>query len=173
MPVWPRSPPYVGLVFTCHMFDRQVLRERRDAVPAVRRWAGEGETVSRERGGRRECASQSKKGNESLYLCLSRCVICSRLSKHLQSAGSLGMQRQGRGGRASAVGNLCSAQPLPAPSPSGRVSTYPVPEICGADSDKSRQRAWCVRAQTRTLISTRAHVPSSVRASEPAASLSL
>lgn len=38
-----------------------------------------------------------QRGRESLCLCLSRCVICSRLSKHLQSAGSPGMQRQGRG----------------------------------------------------------------------------
>lgn len=36
-----------------------------------------------------------QRGREGLCLCLSRCVICSRLSKHLQSAGSPGMQRQG------------------------------------------------------------------------------
>lgn len=36
-----------------------------------------------------------QRGREGLCLCLSRCVICLRLSKHLQSAGSPGMQRQG------------------------------------------------------------------------------
>lgn len=36
-----------------------------------------------------------QRGREGPRLCLSRCVICSRLSKHLQSAGSPGMQRQG------------------------------------------------------------------------------
>lgn len=53
---------------------------------------------------------------ESLCLCLSRCVICSRLSKHLQSAGSPGMQRQGRGWEqqpweTAALLNLCRLVP--------------------------------------------------------------
>lgn len=42
--------------------------------------------------------------------------------------------------RAAAVGNRCSPQPLQTRSPSGRVSTQTVPEICGPDSDRSRQQ---------------------------------
>lgn len=57
-----------------------------------------------------------QRGRERLCLCLSRCVICSRLSKHLQSAGSPGMQRQGWGREqqpweTAALLNLCRLVP--------------------------------------------------------------
>ena len=57
-----------------------------------------------------------QRGREGLCLCLSRCVICSRLSKHLQSAGSPGMQRQGWGWEqqpweTAALLNLCRLVP--------------------------------------------------------------
>lgn len=50
--------------------------------------------------------------------------------------------------RAAAVGNRCSPQPLQTRSPSGKVSTQTVPEICGPDSDRSRQQP-----HTHTLTS--------------------
>lgn len=47
---------------------------------------------------------------------------------------------RGRTGAAACVGNHCSPQPLQTRSPSGRLSTQTVPEMCGPDSDRSRQR---------------------------------
>ncbi len=69
--------------------------------------------VSLRRRMKRRGAQREKEG---LCLCLSRCVICSRLSKHLQSAGSPGMQRQGWGWEqqpweTAALLNLCRLVP--------------------------------------------------------------
>ena len=59
--------------------------------------------------------------------------------------------------RAAAVGNRCSPQPLQTRSPSGRVSTQTVPEICVPDSDRSRQQP---HTHTHTHIHTHTHTRS-------------
>lgn len=60
--------------------------------------------------------------------------------------------------RAAAVGNRCSPQPLQTRSPSGRVSTQTVPEMCGPDSDRSRQQS-CTHTlmHTHTRVRSRRH----------------
>lgn len=63
--------------------------------------------------------------------------------------------------RAAAVGNRCSPQPLQTRSPSGRVSTQTVPEICGPDSDRSRQQP---HARTHTHTGVRTHTQASKHA---------
>lgn len=68
---------------------------RRVAAREVDSWFGQVGGVSDVSLRRQMKRRGVQRGREGLCLCLSRCVICSRLSKHLQSAGSPGMQRQG------------------------------------------------------------------------------
>lgn len=105
-----------------------------------------------------------QRGREGLCLCLSRCVICSRLSKHLQSAGSPGMQRQGwdweqQPWETAALLNLCRLVPPRAECQHRQCQRCVGLIVTGPVSSRAHKRSThthtCAHTDTHTCSSSR------------------